>query len=120
MTPLFNVEGIMELRPFGHRVRYKRGLRRRATGEASCFFKHNQVRELLRYEYALHRALSTPMDAICAFDLQTIVNTGYEDMIMPFVRAHGYAFFTSPGGIISLEPENVEDTDIEKLLDIMQ
>jgi len=95
-----------------------KGLGMRAAGELSCFFKHNMVRELLRYEYALHRILFIPMEAICAYNIQTIVNTGYTEMIMPLVRAHGRAIFTANGGSMILEPENVEDSDIERLLEI--
>jgi len=95
-----------------------KGLGMRVTGETSCFFRKNMVRELLRYEYALHKILTIPMEAICAYDLQTIVDTGYKDMIMPLVRAHGKAIFASQVGSMILEPENVEDTDIEKLLEI--
>jgi hypothetical protein len=95
-----------------------KGLGLRATGEMSPFFKENKVRELLRYEYALHKVFSVPMDAICAFNLKTIVETGYTDVIMPLVRAHGKAVFTAEGGTVVLEPENVEDTDIERLLEI--
>ncbi len=95
-----------------------RGLGMRVTGETSCFFKHNMVRELMRYEYALHKILIIPMEAICAYNLQTIVNTGYTDMIMPLVRAHQKVIFTAQGGSMILEPEKVEDTDIEKLLEI--
>jgi len=53
-----------------------KGLGLRATGESSCFFKEGKVRELLRYEYALRRVLTVPMDAICAYNLKTIVKTG--------------------------------------------
>jgi hypothetical protein len=95
-----------------------KGLGLRATGEMSPFFKENKVRELLRYEYALHKVLFMPMDAICAFNLKTIVETGYTDVIMPLVRAHGKAVFTAEGGTVVLEPENVEATDIESLLEI--
>jgi hypothetical protein len=95
-----------------------KGLGLRATGEVSCFFKEGKVRELLRYEYALHKVLYIPMDAICAYNLKTIVETGYTDVIMPLVRAHGKAVFTAEGGTMVLEPENVEDTDIERLLEI--
>jgi KaiC/GvpD/RAD55 family RecA-like ATPase len=95
-----------------------KGLGLRATGEVSCFFKEDKVRELLRYEYALHKVLYIPMDAICAYNLKTIVDTGYTDVIMPLVRAHGKAVFTAEGGTMVLEPENVEDKDIEKLLEI--
>jgi len=95
-----------------------KGLGFRAAGETSCFFREGKVRELLRYEYALHKVLYIPMDAICAYNLKTIVETGYTDIIMPLVRAHGKAVFTAEGGTMVLEPENVEDTDIEKLLEI--
>ena len=95
-----------------------KGLGLRAVGEMSCFFREGKVRELLRYEYALHKVLFMPIDAICAYNLKTIVETGYTDVIMPLVRAHGKAVFTAEGGIMVLEPENVEDTDIERLLKI--
>jgi hypothetical protein len=95
-----------------------KGLGLRITGETSCFFREGKVRELLRYEYALKRALMVPMDAICAYNLKTIVETGYTNMIMSLVRAHGKAIFMAEGGTMILEPENVEDTDIERLLDI--
>jgi len=96
----------------------ERGLGLRATGEVSCFFREDKVRELLRYEYALQKVLPFAFDAICAYDVNTIVRTGYTDMIMPLVRAHGKAIFASKSGSMILEPEDVEDTDIEKLLEI--
>ncbi len=97
---------------------HEREMGMRVMGEVSCFFEQGLVRELLRYEYALHRILDIPMEAICAYNVQTIVNTGYTEMIMPLVRAHGGAIFTSQSGSMIMEPENVEDDDIEKLLDI--
>ena len=66
----------------------------------------------------IQRARTVPMDAICAYNLKTIVETGYTDMIMPLVRAHGKAIFTAEDGTMILEPEKIEDTDIERLLDI--
>jgi hypothetical protein len=96
----------------------KRGFGLRGVGEMACFFKHNKVRELLRYEYALHRVLDIPMEAICAYDVNTIVETGYSEIMMPLVRAHGWAIFTGPGGEMVYQAENVEDYDIEKLLQV--
>ena len=93
----------------------EKGLGMRVAGETSCFFNQNKVRELLRYEYALHRVISNPIEVLCAYNIQTIVKTGYTDMIMPLVRAHGKAIFTAHGGSVVLEPEAVEDTDVEKL-----
>jgi hypothetical protein len=95
-----------------------RGLGMRVVGETSCFFRQGLVRELMRYEYALHKVLTIPMEAICAYNLKTIVDTGHTDMIMPFIRAHGKAIFTTEGGSMIFEPEKIEDTDVEKLLDI--
>ncbi|MBW1669414.1 MAG: hypothetical protein JRJ66_15495 [Deltaproteobacteria bacterium] len=76
------------------------------------------MRGFLQYEYSLQRVLSLPMDAICAYSLKTMVETGYTDVIMPLVRAHGRAIFTAEGGTVVIEPENVEDKDVERLLDI--
>jgi len=44
--------------------------------------------------------------------------TGYEDVIMPLIRAHGKDLFLAHGGSIVIEPQEVEDTDVEKLLDV--
>ena len=97
---------------------HTRGLGMRVTGEVSGFFDKGKVRELLRYEYALHRFLDIPMEAICSYNVNTIIRTGYSEMIMPLVRAHGKAIFSSQGGVMILEPDDVEDRDIERLLDI--
>jgi hypothetical protein len=101
-----------------HRKFSEKGLGMRIMGETSCFFKQNKVRELLRYEYALHKVFTIPIDAICAYNLQSIVDAGYTDVIMPLVRAHGKAIFTAQGGSIIVEPNDVEDTDLERLLEI--
>jgi len=96
----------------------RRGMGLRVAGETACFFKHDKVEELLRYEYSLHRVLDIPMDAICAYDLNAIVDSGHTEVIMPLVRAHGWAIFTNRDKSMIYEPENVEDYDIERLLDI--
>ena len=101
-----------------HAAMEEMGLGLRVTGETSCFFDEGKVRELLRYEYALHRVLSIPIEAICAYNVPKIVNTGYTDMIMPLIRAHGGAIFTAGGGTMIVEPEEVEKTDVEELLKI--
>lgn len=114
------VETLRILNKWNEAIGYfnSKGLGIRATGETSCFFREGKVRELLQYEYALKKVLSLPMDAICPYNLKTIVETGNTDIIMPLVRAHGKAVFTAEGGTMVLEPENVEDKDIEKLLEI--
>ena len=95
-----------------------KGLGMRATGNVDCFFKQDKVRELLKYEYALHKTLTLPMDVICLYDLKSIVDMGYTDMIMPLVRAHGKALFTAEGGTMMLEPQGLEESDLEKLMKI--
>jgi hypothetical protein len=96
----------------------KMSLGLRGTGEMSCFFKHEKVRELMRYEYALHKVLPIQMEAICAYSVPTIVNTGYTDMIMPLIRAHGGAIFITENGTMIVEPDAIEDFEVERLLDI--
>ena len=88
------------------------------AGEMGCFFEYNQVKELLRYEYALHRVLKIPAEIICAYNIQDIVVAGYMEVIMPLTRAHSWSIFTGPYGFVVHNPENVEDSDIEKLLQI--
>lgn len=96
-----------------------KGLGMRGVGEMSCFFKEERVKELLRYEYALHKVLDFSIEAFCVFNIKTIVDTGYTEVIMPLVRAHGKAIFASENGVMVMEPEKVEDRDVEKLLDIV-
>jgi hypothetical protein len=96
----------------------EKGLGLRGTGEMSCFFRHEKVRALMKYEYALHRVLPIQMEAICAYHVPTVVNTGYTDMIMPLIRAHGGAIFTTESGTMIVEPEAIEDYEVERLLDI--
>ena len=96
----------------------EKGLGMRVTGEVSGFFENNKVRDLLRYEYALHKVLNIPMDAICSYNVNTIVERGYSEMIMPLVRAHGMAIFTAKGDQMLMEPEKTEVSDIENLLHI--
>jgi hypothetical protein len=66
----------------------------------------------------LHRVLDIPLEAICAYNVNTIVETGHSEVIMPLVRAHGWAIFTGPGGEMVYQSENVEDYDVENLLRI--
>ena len=94
------------------------GLGMRVTGEVSGFFDRGKVRDLLRYEYALHRFLDIPMDAICSYNINDVIETGNSDMIMPLIRAHGKAIFAAEGSVMIMEPDDIEDIDVERLLDI--
>jgi hypothetical protein len=94
------------------------GLGLRATGEMSCFFLHDKVKELLKYEYALHRILKIPMEALCAYNLKTIVDLGYTEVIMPLIKAHGDALIVTTKGNMIIDSEKVELSDIERLIDL--
>lgn len=89
-----------------------------ATGEMDCFIRHNKVRELLRYEYALHKKLKISAEAICAYSIIGLVNAGWQDLIMPLIRAHGRVILTGPSGVMLHRPEKIEDADIGRLLQI--
>lgn len=47
-----------------------------------------------------------------------VVNTGYADMIMPLILAHGGAIFATEKGTMIVEPDAIEDYEAEELLDI--
>jgi len=67
----------------------------RVTGETACFFKHNLIRELIEYEKVLHKALSIPMIAICAYNANTLNNTKDPiNLYNELTRAHGTVLFT--------------------------
>jgi len=67
----------------------------RVTGELTCFFKHNLIRELLEYEKALHRVLDIPLIAICAYDAN-MLNKSKDpvNLYTELCRAHGTVLFT--------------------------
>ena len=72
----------------------------RVTGEMSCFFRNHMLNELVIYERALHRELTIPMEAICAYD-DSVVLKGAEDdrylrIYLDLVTAHGTILFVGP------------------------
>jgi hypothetical protein len=96
----------------------KMGLGTRIIGETACFFRENKVRELLRYEYALARVLSLPMEAMCLYNLNVVVDTGNTDVIIPLMRAHEKAIFATKDRSEVFESDEVKEEDVEMLLNI--
>jgi hypothetical protein len=71
----------------------------RVTGEMACFFENKMTKELLEYEKALHRTLRLPMTAICAYDQQTVAETGSTEalkVMFDVLRAHSTALVMGP------------------------
>lgn len=72
----------------------------RVAGEMSCFFKHHMLNELVIYERALHRELSIPMEAICAYDDSVVLRGVEEDrylrLYLDLIMAHGTILFVGP------------------------
>ena len=67
----------------------------RVTGETSCFFKHNLVKDLVEYEKSLHRKLEIPMVAICAYKAdQAMKQENQVNLYKELVKAHGSVHFT--------------------------
>ena len=93
-----------------------KGYGMRAVGETDCFFKEKKVRDLTNYEYTIRRVPSFLVDALCLYNIRTIVETGYTDMIIPLVRAHGKAIFTSNAKTMVMDPERVKKSDLENLM----
>jgi len=80
----------------------------RVTGEMSCFFRNHMLNELVIYERALHRELTIPIEAICAYD-ESVVLKGAEDnnylrIYLDLITTHGTILFVGPqdAGIIKV------------------
>lgn len=71
----------------------------RVTGEMACFFENKMTKELLEYEKSLHRTLELPMTAICAYDQQTVAETGSVEafkVMFDILAAHSTALVMGP------------------------
>jgi hypothetical protein len=90
----------------------------RAAAEMSCFFKNDMVKELITYENALHRKLSLPAEGICAYNVRELSRRNELGIIMPMVRAHDPVIMTGPNQSLLLEPEKVEEKQVEETMKI--
>jgi len=90
----------------------------RASAEMSCFFKEEKVSELIQYENALHRKLDFQAEGICGYNIFDLSNSGSLGMIMPLVRAHDPVIFAGPKESLILEPDKVEEKDVEETMKI--
>jgi hypothetical protein len=75
----------------------------RVTGEMACFFDNKMIRELVEYENSLHRTLDLPMTAICAYDQQTVAETGSTEalkVMFDILRAHSTALVMGPSTVM--------------------
>jgi archaellum biogenesis ATPase FlaH len=70
----------------------------RITGEMSCFFDYELVKELMEYENSLRRTLSVPIMAICAYDqalfTRQTANTDSVEVLLSLMSAHSSAIIT--------------------------
>jgi len=95
-----------------------RGYGMRAAGEMSCFFDHRLVDELVTYENDLHRKFSFPAFGLCGYNLVKMYNSGKLDVLWPILRAHSVVIMTGPNGSFALEPEKIEQGDVEKTMGV--
>jgi hypothetical protein len=68
----------------------------RVTGEMACFFKNKMVKEVVDYEFTLHRTLEIPMTAICAYDSELVAKEGGVDLLYELLIAHSTAIIMGP------------------------
>jgi len=90
----------------------------RAVGEMSCFIKHNMIDEMMEYEQALQKKFSFPAMGLCAFNVQELASSGNMDTLFPLLRAHGTIILTGPKGSAVLKPENVQKSDVERVMKV--
>ncbi len=69
----------------------------RVTGEMTCFFDHNLIEDLIDYERFLHRRLSLPLAAICAYDTKKAMDVrGWEFIFLSLIRMHSATLIVGP------------------------
>ena len=90
----------------------------RAAAEMSCFFQEGKVKELIDYEYALHRKFAFHAEGLCAYNIFDLHRSGNLGMIMPIVRAHDPVILAGPKESLILEPEKVENADVEETMKV--
>jgi hypothetical protein len=90
----------------------------RAAAEMSCFFKHNKVPDLLRYEEALHRKLDFHAEGICAYNIFDLLKTGQLHTIMQLAKAHDPVIFAGPKESLVVEPDELKPQQVEKAMEI--
>jgi len=97
------IANIMALWKRAYEEALERGLKGlHACGEVGCFFRHNLVEELVRYEKALGRRFKIPMAALCAYSLDHIGllkgNSFYD-----LVKSHGALLSPGFAGMVEFE-----------------
>lgn len=90
----------------------------RASAEMSCFLHHNKVKEMMEYEQFMHRKLSLPAEGICAYNIRELAQYNQLGIIMPLVRAHDPVIMTGPNQSLLLEPDRVEEKQVEETMKI--
>jgi len=95
-----------------------RGYGMRASAEMSCFFDHRLVDELVTYEHDLHRKFSFPAFGLCGYNLVKMYNSGNIDVLWPILRSHSVVIMTGPNGSFALEPEEIDQKDVEKTMGV--
>ena len=95
-----------------------RGYGMRAAAEMSCFFDRRKVDELVAHEQDLHRRFSFPAFGLCGYDMVKMYNSGDLDSLWPILRAHSVVIMTGPNGSFALEPEEIEQRDVEMTMGV--
>lgn len=90
----------------------------RAAAEMSCFFRHDKVQDLLRYEEALHRRLEFPAEGMCAYNIFDLLESGHLQTIMQLAKAHDPVIFAGPKESLVIEPDKLKPQQIEEAMEI--
>jgi hypothetical protein len=76
----------------------------RVAGDATWFLKLDMKKELLEYEYSLHRVLDIPLIAICAYSLPVLVEQNQVQLVVDLIKAHSNVIFLgSHAGLVKAQ-----------------
>lgn len=70
----------------------------RAAGEMICFFEHNCIKDLVKYEKLCGKTFAAPLTALCAYDSNVVQKYKLGKKYLELIQAHSVAIFCGAKG----------------------
>ena len=71
-------------------------------GEMGCFFQHNLINDLLKYEKSIGKTFKISINAVCAYDINNIIQLEAK-LFFDLIRSHNQVFSPSFSGLFDFE-----------------
>lgn len=70
----------------------------RLAGEMICFFEHNCIKDLVKYEKLWGKTFAAPLTALCAYDSSVVPKHKIGKKYLELIQAHSVAIFCGAKG----------------------